>query len=325
MARFIDFRALRELNLFTVMERLGCKPFASYGGTAEYRLEDGRKIAVTPHPQNSRCGGRLGMFQVWNGVAYDDKIGGAGAINLWISVTGCSFQQAVAELDSLTERPFRESEPLPQPSSTKRPKELPIPAPDALGPLRAYLAHTRKIPPSLLEPLIREGTIYPNRHTYQTKNTGTTRSFVNAVFLMRHDDTGEPVGSMVRGCYDGISPRKSSLPFQTNDGSAFWIGQPLREAQTVVLTESPIECLSWLALHPDTLRPHIRTYGGNRWRQVRALLDWLPSIVCAFNNDFDGNRYADELKVMCEEKNVTFLRDMPVSKDWNEDLKRRAR
>ena len=83
-----DLQALRGIDLAEVMNRLGYEPSSRYGGTMEYRLEDGRKLAVTPQPKNSRSCGALGMFQVWNGEALDGRSGGAGAVDLVMAVTG---------------------------------------------------------------------------------------------------------------------------------------------------------------------------------------------------------------------------------------------
>ena len=173
----------------------------------------------------------------------------------------------------------------------------------------------------LVSTLMGEGIIYANIHRYEVGQT--RRSFTNAVFLMRDDETGAPVGAMIRGCYDGIKPRKSTLPLPTGQEAAFWIGEPLETAETIVLTESPLECLSYLVLHPKEPRLHCRTYGGNRWRYVSAIFPVLGGrkLICAFNNDGPGLDAAAELRNLCESAAVPFEQVLSQAKDWNLQLR----
>lgn len=329
--RSCDISNLRALDLLQVMEFMGLKPTQKYSGTLEYRLADGRKLAVTPRPTNARSGS-LGMFHVWNGEAMTGKVGGAGAIDLWRAITGDDFKKALYSLaeafedNSAVLTPQRpQALPIMPPKPEQRRFSLPASEATGLPAVRHYLCGLRKLPASLIDPLIAGKLIYANIHRYKTPQTNTARSFTNAVFVMLDDESGQITGSMVRGCYDGLSPRKSTLPFQNGaeNAAAFWIGEPLSTAKTVVLTESPIESLSWLAMHRDAELPHVRTYGGGRWMFCAQILDKISSITCAFNNDRDGNQFADKLESMCLAAGVSYTRDLPVgSKDWNDALKK---
>ena len=328
-----DLRALREIDLAEVMNRLGYQPSTRYGGTFEYRLEDDRKIAVTPQPRNSRSGGALGMFQVWNGEALEGRSGGAGAVDLVMAVTGKPMRAALGWLAgtffaggngfSIPQTPVKpRSESLPL---FERRFTLPTRNPEATAAVRRYLCESRGLPAALVGPLLDAGTIFAHVHSYAVNDT--RRSFTNAVFVMRDDVTEQPNGSMIRGCYDGRKPRKSTLPFENGTGAAFWLGVPIAQARAVVVTESPIECLSWLALHTAAAGIHCRTYGGNRWRSVEAIFDQVKAIgaqlVCAFNNDEEGNRAAGEFVQLADKAGIVAIRHQPEGvKDWNDVLRR---
>lgn len=328
-----DLRALREINLGKVMKRLGYEPASRYGGTLEYRLEDDRKLAVTPEPRNSRSGGVLGMFQVWNGEALDGRSGGAGAVDLVMAVTGKPMRAALGWLAesffsggngfSIPETPVKpRGEALPL---FERRFTLPTRDSAATPAVKRYLCESRKLPESLVVPLLNAGTIFAHVHSYAVNDT--RRSFTNAVFVMRDDTTEQPNGSMIRGCYDGRKPRKSTLPFENGTGAAFWLGVPIAQARAVVVTESPIECLSWLALHTAAAGIHCRTYGGNRWRGVETIFDQVKAsgaqLVCAFNNDEEGNRAAEEFVQIAAKADIVAIRHQPEGvKDWNDVLRR---
>jgi hypothetical protein len=328
-----DLRALREINLAQVMKRLGCEPSSRYGGTMEYRLEDGRKIAVTPQPRNSCSGGALGMFQVWNGEALEGRTGGAGAVDLVMAVTGKPMRAALGWL-AAGFFPTGNAVPIPQMPARPRSESLsllerrftlPARNPEATAAVHRYLCESRGLPAPLVVPLLDAGTIYAHIHSYAVNDT--RRSFTNAVFVMRDDTTDAPNGSMIRGCYDGRKPRKSTLPFENGNAAAFWLGVPIAQARTVVVTESPIECLSWLALHTAAAGIHCRTYGGNRWRSVETIFGQVKAtgaqLVCAFNNDEEGNRAAEEFVQFAGRVGIVAIRHQPEGmKDWNDVLRR---
>ena len=328
-----DLRDLREINLAEVMNRLGYEPSSRYGSTMEFRLEDGRKLAVTPQPRNSRSGSALGMFQVWNGEALGGRSGGAGAVDLVMAVTGKPMRAALGWLaeaffsaGNVVSIPARCVEPRSEAMPLfERRFTLPARNPEATAAVRRYLCESRKLPASLVVPLLDAGTIFAHVHSYAVNET--RRSFTNAVFVMRDDATEAPNGSMIRGCYDGRNPRKSTLPFENGKAAAFWLGVPLAQARAVVVTESPIECLSWLALHAAATGINCRTYGGNRWRSVEAIFDQVKAIgaqlVCAFNNDEEGNRAAGEFVELAGKAGIIAIRHQPEDvKDWNDVLRR---
>ncbi len=190
--------------------------------------------------------------------------------------------------------------------------------------MRRYLCEIRGLPITIVEPLLDRETIFANVHRY--KSPGGDRQFINAVFVMRDDATEHPNGSIIRGCYDGFKPRKSTLPFENGNAAAFWLGTSLFQARAVVVTESPIECLSWLALHPTAAGIHCRSYGGNRWRSIQTVFSQVKAtgaqLVCAFNNDPEGNRTADEFVQLAQRAEIIAIKYQPkTAKDWNDVLR----
>jgi MarR-like DNA-binding transcriptional regulator SgrR of sgrS sRNA len=127
---------------------------------------------------------------------------------------------------------------------------------------------------------------------------------------------------MLRGCYDGLKPRKSALPFHGHPGGAFWIGTPLDAAQAVVLTESAIEVLSYAALHPTALTSS-NIHGGNRWRHVLRIFPQVSHLVIAFNADDEGKAAAGELQEYARSEGISVVLHLPTQKDWNNELKAR--
>lgn len=317
-----DLSAYRAVDPIAVMDQLGYTPAERYSNTVEYRLLDGRKIAISISPRNAKGGSEF-LFNCWNGETFkQDKRGGAGAIDLVLTVTGLKFAAAVAWL---TEHFFSGNSPAPLPPrlviTRREPHRMPTNDPEGTKAMRAYLCNTRGFPPRIVDTLIARGIIYPNIHRYESQ--GKARSFTNTVFVMRDDTTLEPVGAMIRGCYDGTTTRKSTLPLVSGSDAAFWVGEPLESASIIVLAESPIECISYRLLHPSR-GLHCRAYGGNRWGYVRNILPRLKGrhFVCAFNNDAAGTAYAQELATMCQSAGIDLRLCVPLEKDWNQQLLR---
>ena len=58
---------------------------------------------------------------------------------------------------------------------------------------------------------------------------------------------------------------------------------------------------------------------------LKAAMEKMPpgsEVVLAFDNDEDGERYADQVSALAP-PTVKIRRDRSVSKDWNQDLKDR--
>jgi hypothetical protein len=151
----VDLDQLRRIDLVEVMTALGLQPIERYSGTCEYRLADGRKLAVTPRPW--KAGVNVGLFQCWNGETVAGRRGGAGAIDLVMAVRGCTLRAALRFLSerrpgSMPVDARRLSVDDPTPLFQRR--SLPEAAPGALKAVRRYLIAQRGLPALLVDSLI---------------------------------------------------------------------------------------------------------------------------------------------------------------------------
>ena len=119
--------------------------------------------------------------------------------------------------------------------------------------VRRYLVEERKLPATLLEPLVQSGALYADARA-------------NAVFLLL-DAAALTVGAELRGttalAWRGLAPGSRK------DRGFF--GIPTTTRHTIVLCESAIDALSCHALHPD-----YRCLSTSGARPDPA---WLPALI----------------------------------------------
>jgi hypothetical protein len=189
------------------------------------------------------------------------------------------------------------SDPSPVPP---RPLILPPRDDRKLMAVRQYLYDCRRLPATLVEPLIAGGFIYADARG-------------NAVFLLLGKEE-EPVGAEIRGTTR--TPWRGMAPGSRKDSGYFSV--PVIQPAALILCESAIDAVSCLALHDCTLC--ISTAGA------RPNPLWLDSLIqsgrpvcCGFDADPTG----DEMARVMIETHPTVTRLRPPIKDWNEVLKRR--
>ena len=223
--------------------------------------------------------------------------GGGGAIDLVMHLYPLGFGGALDWLE-LHLGPVDVQGPAPpfQPPSNLL---LPTPVPKNLDRVLAYLIQERRLPPPLLQPLLRSGTLYADARA-------------NAVFLLR-GERGQPVGAELRGTTHTSSWR-GMAPGSRKDLGFFSI--PEQPSQACVLCESAIDAISWHALHP----PYrcISTSGARPdapW--LTQLLNQPPPILCGFDLDPTGEAMASAL--ISRHPAVRRLRPPPI--DWNDFLR----
>jgi Protein of unknown function (DUF3991)/Toprim-like len=225
--------------------------------------------------------------------------GGGGAIDLVMHLQQIGFGQA---LQWLEER-FDPRSPV-QPGFRPAPRALTLP-PAALHHwprVERYLIEQRRLPRSLLTPLVHAGIIYADARA-------------NAVFLLG-DTPATAVGAELRGT-TSVSWR-GMAPGSRKDDGCFSVSTP--SAQATVLCESAIDALSCHVLHP-TFRC-LSTSGARpdpAWLAVWLRLG-LP-IFCGFDADPTGDAMAQRLIQL--HPYVRRLR--PPVKDWNDALRLQAR
>ncbi len=199
---------------------------------------------------------------------------------------------------------------LPVASNEKKDLVMP-PANDLrLDVVRTYLTTTRGISPDIIEAAISNGSLYAN-------------SMASAVFVHRDADgavtgaTWRATDTHWRGNAEGTDKSKG----------CYYVGD-LRTAKTFVLTEAPIEALSYLDLHraEDFSETTIISLAGSS--VPKELLEFIGTrghdarILFALNNDKAGEkgwqRAQEQIKEV--EFNGTMERIISRAEDWNDEL-----
>ena len=224
--------------------------------------------------------------------------GGGGAIDLAMHLHQLGFGPALEWLEGhFGAAPVVAASPPPRPSQS-----LPSPCPEHLEPVRRYLFQERHLPATLLEPLIRSGSLYADART-------------NAVFVLR-GKLQEPVGAELRGTT--AFAWRGMAPGSRKDQGCFAIPAAAGLA-TTVLCESAIDAISCHALHP-----HYRCLSTAGARPNPA---WLPELLgqarrcyCGFDHDDTGEAMARSM--MTRYPAIQRLR--PPAKDWNDVLRLRT-
>ena len=221
--------------------------------------------------------------------------GGGGAIDLVMHVRQLGFGQALQWL----EQRFGSGTSFP-PQATPQTRSLALPPPLVSNwpPVERYLVEQRKLPATLLEPLVQSGTLYADARG-------------NAVFLLL-DPAAIPVGAELRGTLG--SGWRGMAPGSRKDRGFFSVAASTRGA--IVLCESAIDALSCHALHPGYLC--LSTSGA------RPEPAWLPALIaqgvplyCGFDADPTGDAMAQRMS----ERHPAIRRLRPSAKDWNDLLR----
>ena len=225
--------------------------------------------------------------------------GGGGAIDLVMHIRQIGFGQALQWLEHRFGVLHRS-----EPATTPPTQALVLPAltPGNWPRVERYLIQERKLPATLLEPLVRSATLYADAR-------------VNAVFLLRDTDSAA-VGAELRGTTD--CPWRGMAPGSRKDRGFFCVGA--RAGQAIVLCESAIDALSCHALHPDYCC--LSTSGA------RPDPAWLPALIargsivyCGFDADPTGDAMAQRMHQLYP----SIRRLRPAAKDWNDLLRQLAR
>jgi len=227
-------------------------------------------------------------FINWNQVR-----GGGGAIDLAMHLKACDFNAAVQWLAQRFPGPQ-------SPALASPPKPLlAIPMPDAsrLPAVKRYLTAQRRLPDSLLDPLVQTGRLYADPKA-------------NAVFLLLGKGN-QPVGAELRGT-TGTAWR-GLAPGSRKDLGYFSVG-PAQNSE-VVLCESAIDALSCATLYPDRLC--LSTAGARpnpAW--LASLFAQGLSLYCGFDADPTGDHMAQAMIAI----HPAVQRLRPSQHDWNDVL-----
>jgi hypothetical protein len=233
-------------------------------------------------------------FMNWN-----LDLGGGGAIDLVMHLRQVGFGQALEWL----EHRFGAFTPL-QPQATPQAQSLALPAPVAGNWPRVerYLIQERKLPATLLQPLVQSGALYADARA-------------NAVFVLL-DTAATAVGAELRGttawAWRGMAPGSRK------DRGFFSVSATTSHA--IVLCECAIDALSCHALHP--------AYRCLSTSGARPDSAWLLSLIaqglpiyCGFDADPTGDAMAQRMRDL----HPSIRRLRPTAKDWNDLLRQLAR
>jgi hypothetical protein len=230
---------------------------------------------------------------------WSQGIGGGGAIDLVMHLRQIGFGQALEWL----EHHCGNLPPLQLPTTPQAPSlSLPPPVRDNWPCVQRYLVGERKLPATLLKPLVRSGTLYADARA-------------NAVFVLR-DAATLPVGAELRGTTAWVW--RGMAPGSRKDRGFF--GGLTTTSHPIVLCESAIDALSCQALHPDYRC--LSTSGARpapAW--LAALIAQGGPIYCGFDADSTGDTMAQRM----HDLHPSILRLRPPAKDWNDLLRQLAR
>jgi hypothetical protein len=218
----------------------------------------------------------------------------------------------------------------PKAASASEPERTPFPelmrrygtaSPSAWRVARNYLLRRRQLPVALVDRLHADGQLYANNNR---PNTG--------VVFTHQNPAGEIAGATIRGTYDPVEGKPFKQCIGDKLGTWFVIGD-LKSARRIVAVESPIEAMSYRALKRTEPGTAIVSVSGAVISEqlLQLAADGQRTLTVAFNNDqtkrrASGEEYkpGDEGWKRCRQmapKEITLSREVPVHKDWNDDLK----
>jgi hypothetical protein len=242
----------------------------------------------TPHGVLSVTGAK---FMNWT-----RGVGGGGAIDLVIHLNNLGFREALDWLANHFPAPGSQTD---QPLA-RADLKLPPPEPAQLGRVRHYLLQERSLPPTLIDTLIQEGTLYADPRA-------------NAVFVLL-GEKNTPLGAELRGTTH--HSWRGMAPGSKKDEGYFSI--PRVSVRAIILCESAIDAISCFALHPQ--HRCISTAGARpnpRW--LGPLLDQGCQIYCGFDTDTTGETMARAMIGF----HPSVQRLAPPQHDWNDTLRSR--
>ena len=234
-------------------------------------------------------------------INWSQGIGGGGAIDLIIHLKNIDFKTTVLWLADrfLLSHIQRSPEVKPIPKHIFQPPQSDK---ARLPQVVDYLCHVRFLPLSMIQSLILSGLLYADPRG-------------NAVFLLLGKGK-TVVGAQLRGITQ--IRWRGMAPGSRKDLGFFPVGNST--TNNLILCESAIDALSFLALHPDGLA--VSTSGAT------SNPAWLHSFIkngyhvfCGFDADETGDRLAE--KMIALHPYVKRLR--PSIHDWNGVLKAKSK
>ncbi len=254
----------------------------------------------------------------------DRQQGKGGAIDFVVNVTGYDFKEALGWLketfgiDRATEAAVERALPAirAEVEHAERPSFRPPVRDEAAWPqVRTYLTEERGLPTGLVDELHTAGTVYADGRC-------------NAVFL-RTDGADHATGASLRGTAPGSTFK--GLARDTNRQAGWFTystGEQVHawETPTLVIVESPIDALSWLALHARQggRVTVVSTDGAGALPEaiIATTRARRGLVVGAFDGDATGERLWETLRGRYPDAPDITRATPTAGKDWNGMLRR---
>lgn len=262
-------------------------------------------------------------------VFFERGIGGGGAIDFYSEVCGVDAETAMRELainfcpnidvdmGKFKTGAKRKAPPPPAepeiPKRPKEPKEWPLPqfSKKHHDEAKKYLTG-RGFDPDFVDKLIESRVVYPAVIWKKNKRPDAKRPFFNFKNLVF------PVTSLGEGKVTGVSTRSLTDASKINEGnkeaSAFQINPYGENTKRIVLTESPIEALSYYQQHqPD---PSVTIVGQSGtsvplWFLYEAGKERGCVIQSSLNNDIPARLASGKNRKFCQAHGIKFEEKVP--------------
>ena len=243
--------------------------------------------------------------------------GGVGTIDLVMHLDGQSFREAVHSLSGGHHGRFDAHSAAATPLAERRPlgelmdeyaRRDDTRWPNAF----AYLTKRRCLPAEVVDDLHKCGRVYANDR--------------GGVVFLHHDELGQLGGATI----------KSSNPYShfaqcvgNKTGSWFHVGLPPADCQTIAITESPIDAISYHVLHPEKHLCVVSVAGQYIPDDLLRVCRNKKTIIAIDNPALERSEQAADITRGIIETTLAKCPHAhlhtPAAKDWNDDLCQAAR
>ncbi len=237
--------------------------------------------------------------------------GGGGAIDLVMALKKCNFEGAVKYLKGLR-NPISSNKVTNNASFFYSEKKTGFKMPEKdntkINTVIDYLVKERGISADLVASLVKAGVIYSNKYSSVV--------FKHCSFIPEYRITGATLRGTKNAFKQTIGNKNNGL---------FWFGKNAEEAERIIIAESPIDIISYYCLKggcPNTC--YISLSGISFPSSLERFLKDKLVILATDNPAEEKNKTAAEANLRLENElkliNQNVMREIPLLKDWNEDL-----
>jgi hypothetical protein len=197
----------------------------------------------------------------------------------------------------------------------KKPFSLP-PVHSDMRRVYAYLVKTRLLDREVVSFFARQKLLYESCE----KSKDGKKEYHNAVFV-GYDEDGVPRHAYKRGLYTEGKAFKGNVDSCDPAYSFHYLGTSNR----LYVFEAPIDLLSYITLRPQDWWKHsyvalcgVSEYAMLKMLEINANID---HVILCLDHDEAGIEASEKYNDLLTGKGITCERDLPIYKDWNEDIK----